>query len=67
MNVNLPYEIGTVLKTTESGKVHYDEVHHYIVGKTIQVVLILCIDTDPRLSRPIDIERLKQEWEVDKT
>ena len=38
MNVNLPYEIGTVLKTMESGKVQYDKVHHYIVGNKIQAI-----------------------------
>ena len=38
MNVNLPYEIGTVLKTIESGKVQYDKVHHYIVGNKIQAI-----------------------------
>ena len=64
MNVNLPYEIGTVLKTIESGKVQYDKVHHYIVGSKIQVILELCCKTDPRLSTPIDIEELQQRWEV---
>lgn len=64
MNVNLPYEIGTVLKTTESDKVQYDKVHHYIVGNKIQVVLELCYETAPRLSIPIDIEELEQRWEV---
>lgn len=39
MNVSLPYEIGTVLKTVESGKTQYDKIHHYIVGTKIQVVL----------------------------
>ena len=64
MNVNLPYEIDTVVKTTESGQVHYDRVHHYIIGKKIQVVLVLCCTTDPRLSIPIDIEEFEQKWEV---
>ena len=54
MNVSLPYEIGTILKTVESDKVQYDKVHHYIVGEKIQVVLELCYDTSPRLSVPID-------------
>ena len=64
MDVNLPYEIGTVLKTMESGKVQYDKVHHYIVGNKIQVILELCYKTDPRLSIPIDIDELQQKWEV---
>ncbi len=64
LNISLPYEIGTVLKTVESGIVRYDEVHHYIVGEKIQVVLMLCHDTDPRLSVPIDIEKLQKKWEV---
>ena len=67
MNVNLPYEIGTVLKTMESGKVQYDKVHHYIVGNKSQAILELCYETDPRLSTPIDIEGLQQRWEVFKT
>ena len=65
MNVNLPYEIGTVLKTIESGKVQYDKVHHYIVGNKIQVVLELCYETDSRLSTPIDIEELQRRWKKD--
>lgn len=65
MTIHLPYKIGTVLKTIESGAVHYDRVHHYIVvGKQIQVVLELCYETNPRLSDPIDIEDLKQKWEL---
>lgn len=67
MNVNLPYEIGTVLKTMSFGKVEYDKVHHYIVGNKIQAILELCYKTDPRLSTPIDIEELKRKWEISKT
>ena len=67
MNVNLPYEIGTILKTMESGKIQYDKVHYYIVGSKIQAVLELCYQTDPRLSTPIDIEELQRRWEVSKT
>lgn len=62
MNVILPYEIGTILETAESGKTQYDKVHHYIVGNKIQVVLELCYNSDSRLSMPIDIERLKEKW-----
>ena len=62
MNVSMPYEIGTILKTIESGKVQFDKVHHYIVGAKIQVVLELCYDTSPRLSVPIDIESLEKKW-----
>lgn len=64
MNVNLPYEIGTVLKTIEAGNVQYDKVHHYIVGNKIQAVLELCYETNPRISIPIDIEELQQKWEI---
>ena len=35
MNVNLPYEIGTVLKTVESGKTRYDKIisdNLYVAG-----------------------------------
>jgi hypothetical protein len=64
MNVNLPYEIGTVLRTVESGKEQFDKVHHYIVGSKIQVVLELCYETSSRLSTPIDIEELEQRWEA---
>lgn len=62
MNVSLPYEIGTVIKNVESGKTQYDKIHHYIVGTKIQVVLELCYDTNPRLSIPIDIEKLEKKW-----
>ena len=62
MKINLPYKIGTVLRTVESEKVQYDKVHHYIVGEKVQVVLVLCYDTNPRLSKPIDIDELKKNW-----
>lgn len=64
MHISLPYEIGTILKTVESDKVQYDKVHHYIIGTEIHVVLELCYDTSPRLSIPIDIERLQKKWTV---
>lgn len=64
MNVSLPYEIGTILKTIESGKVQYDKVHHYIVGTNIQVVLELSYESNPRLSVPIGIEKLDKKWTV---
>lgn len=64
MNINLPYEVGTVLKTIESGKEQCDRVHHYIVGNKIQVVLELCYETNPRLSMPIDIEKLNSKWKM---
>lgn len=62
MNVSLPYDIGTVLKTIERGKEEHDMVHHYIVGKEIQVVLLLCYMNSPRLSRPIDLKTLEEKW-----
>ena len=62
MNVSLPYEIGTVLKNVRDGNEYHDKVHHYIVGHKIQVVLELCYDTNPRLSVPIDMQKLKNEW-----
>ncbi len=62
MNVSLPYENGTVLKTVEAGKTQYDKIHHYIIGAKIQVVLELCYKTEPRLSVPIDIEKLESKW-----
>lgn len=64
MHVSLPYEIGTILKTIESGKVQYDKIHHYIVGEKIQVVLELCYDISPRLSMPVGIERLEKKWTI---
>ena len=64
MTVNLPCKIGTIVKTVETGKVQYDKVHHYIVGKKIQVVLELCYKTEPRLSAPIDIDYFEKKWEI---
>ena len=64
MEVSLPFEIGTILKTTEDGIVRHDKLEYYIVGKEILVILRLCYDTDPRLSRPINLEHLKKNWEI---
>lgn len=64
MLFELPYEIGTVLKTTKNGEIFHDKVDYYIVGKNVSVVLRLCCDTkNSRLSKPIDISELKK-WEV---
>jgi hypothetical protein len=49
MNINLPYEIGTVLKTVESGKEQFDKIHHYIISNKIQVVLELCYETQSKI------------------
>ena len=64
MNVNLPYEIGTILKKEEFGKTRYDKLHHYIVGDELHAVVVLDYQTNPRLSVPIDIDRLQKEWIV---
>ena len=66
MNVNLPYEIGTVLKTMESGKVQYDKVHHYC-RKQNSGYIGTVLRNRSSISTPIDIEELQQRWEVFKT
>ena len=60
--VELPYEIGTKLQTYENGKVQHDCVYCYIIGVGIEVRLILCYDTNPRLSIPFPVEDLKKKW-----
>lgn len=67
MNIKLPYEIGTILKTVDGDRIQYDRVHHYVVGKDIKVVLELCYKTAPRLSEPIEIDKLLDRWEFHHT
>ena len=60
--VELPYKIGTKLQTFENGKIQHDYVYCYIIGSSINVRLMLCYDTDPRLSIPISVDHLKKCW-----
>ena len=65
MNVELPYEIGTVLKTKNQEKIRFNKVHHYIIaGNMVYVVLEFCHSPDSRLSDPIPLEELQQKWEI---
>ena len=65
MNVELPYKIGTVFKTTRNGKVEYDRINHYIVGRKIKVVLELSYQKDKWLSDPMFLEQLESKWEIE--
>lgn len=62
MNINLPYEPGTEVVTTESGIKRHDRIDHYIVGKKVQVVLVLECRTAPRLSVPIELDDFLERW-----
>ena len=63
MNVELPYKIGSVFKTIRDGKVQYDRINHYIVGRKIKVVLELNYETDKLLSEPMFLNELERNWE----
>ena len=63
MTVELPYKIGTILKTTRDGKVQYDKVNHYIVGWKTKVVLELGDDRNKILSEPMFLDELFRNWE----
>ena len=61
--VELPYKIGTKLQTYENGRWQNDYVYQYIISSdTINVILMLCYDKDPRLSIPIPLDNLKKRW-----
>ena len=62
LKVELPYKIGTKLQTYENGKIQHDYVFCYIIGDSINVKLMLCYDTNPRLSIPISLDDLKKNW-----
>lgn len=62
MKIELPYKIGTIVKTTEGGIDKYDKINNYIIGEKIFVVLILEYKTNPRLSTPIELNEFIQSW-----
>ena len=64
MNIKLHYDLGTVVTCNESGKDIYAKVDHYIIDKKIYVVLMLDYNTDPRLSRKLDLEYFQNKWHV---
>ena len=62
MKIELPYKIGTIVKTTEGGIDKSDKINNYIIGEKIFVVLILEYKTNPRLSTPIELNEFIQRW-----
>lgn len=62
MNIELPYKIGTIVKTAEGGFDKYDKIDHYIISEKIFVVLILEYKTNPRLSVPVELNDFVQRW-----
>lgn len=61
VTVNLPYEIGTVVKTYQNGQKFTDRVRQYIVSDETNVILDINCD-ESRLSTPISLEEFKQRW-----
>lgn len=62
-NFTVPYPIGTYLTKNIDGTNHLDQVDKYIIDENgVSVILTLDVETDPRLSIPISVEDLLENW-----
>ena len=62
-DVNFPYPIGTYMCVEDDGVLYIDQIHEYVFSeKGIEVILVLNVFTDPRLSEKISIEKLLNNW-----
>lgn len=62
----VPYSIGTYLIKNVDDNEHLDQVNKYVVDeKGISVILMLDVETNPRLSTAISIDDLLQNWKED--
>ena len=65
-NFTVPYPVGTYLVKKENGVDHVDQVNKYILNnKGLFVVLMLDVETNPRLSTEISINDLLNKWKKD--
>lgn len=66
ISFSVPYSIGTYLIRNEDCSEHLDQVGKYVVDeKGISVILMLDVETNPRLSTAISIDNLLQNWKED--
>lgn len=66
ISFTVPYPIGTYLIKNVDGNEYIDQVNKYVVDeKGISVILMLDVETDPRLSTAISIDNLLQNWKED--
>ena len=62
-SIEFPYPIGTYLCIEDDGVLHIDKVHEYVFSdKGVEVILVLNVFTDPRLSTRISIDKLLNNW-----
>ncbi len=65
--INVPYDIGTYLIKEENGQSHLDQINKYIFDANgLSVILILDVETNPRLSTEIKITDLLKNWKEDR-
>lgn len=66
IDFTVPYAIGTYLIKYKDGIEHLDQVNRYVIDeKGISVILMLDVETDPRLSTAISVEDLLRNWKKD--
>lgn len=66
ISFTIPYAVGTYLIKDVDGNEHLDQVNSYVIDKYgISAILILDVETDPRLSAAISVEDLLQNWKED--
>lgn len=62
-SIKFPYPIGTYLCIEDDGVLHIDQVHEYVYNENgIEVILVLNVFDDPRLSTRISIDKLLSNW-----
>lgn len=66
ISYTMPYPIGTYLTKREDGIIHLDQVNKYVIDKDgLSAILTLDVEINPRLSIPISIGDLLQNWKED--
>ena len=66
VSFTMPYPIGTYLIKNVNGNEHLDQVNKYVVDENgTFVILMLDVETNPRLSTAISIDNLLQNWKED--
>ncbi len=66
INFSVPYAVGTYLVKNIDGTNHLDQVNKYVIDKDgISAILMLDVETNPRLSTAISIDDLSQNWKED--
>lgn len=64
VTVKLPYEVGAVVRTYQSGQRFTDRVRQYVISDTINVILDVNCKENKQMP-PIELTEFKKRWEAE--